>query len=399
MSRTVTLAVACVLALGLAACGSSSGGGDDASTGTTGGGAPATAAGADAQAAIDRALRGSFALPPGGGPRAQRDKKIWFIPVSSETYDYRRPGSLFDAAGKLGWDVTQFDGRYSPDTIVSGIRQAIADRADGVILYIVDCPNVKAALQEARAAGVKIVAAQGFDCSDVRASEPALFDATVRYAGSGDASKPMPFPDFIRDEWGTAQALAVINGTGGKAKLIDVYESDLLVTVEQDKGVRAGLRRYCPDCEVVDTVEFTGAEIGAPLQQKIEQSLTRHPEANAIISPYDSVTKITAAAVRASGRTGQIYSVGSEGDAEVMDAVRDGGKGVDAGVGLAPDWELHGMLDAMNRLLGGEREGDGFPTGNGTQIIDREHNLPEPGERYAPPLDFRRAYYDAWGVN
>jgi ribose transport system substrate-binding protein len=298
----------------------------------------------------------------------------------------------------VGWKVTQCDGKFSPDAQVSCIRQAIADRADGIVLYVIDCANVKAALQDADKAGIPVVSGQGSDCNETKPGEPKLFDAATRFQGA-NSDVPVGYLDFLREEWARMVALAVVHGTNGKAKILDVYESDLFVTREQDKGVRKYLEQYCPGCEIVETVEHTGAEIGAPLQQKIEQALARHPDVNAIVNPYDAVTQITMAAVKASGREKQIYNVGCEGEPGVLDAIRQRKETVDAAAALSANWDYYAVIDAMNRLLHGEKEPpNGWPTGNGTQIVDAERNVQPPGAKFEPKIDFRTAYLKAWGV-
>jgi ribose transport system substrate-binding protein len=349
------------------------------------------------RAKIDRALEGSFTAPRADAPRPQPGKNVWFIPLSSSIDDFSAPGGIHDAAKAMGWKLTEFDGKYSSDNIVSGIRQAIADHADGIVTYVVDCPLIKSALKDARAAGVKVVGGAASDCDEVQSGESALFDSMTRYH-SATSDVPVRYQDFLREHWGPAQALAAIAGTGGKAKIIDVTEPDLQPVIQQDKGLRAELEKSCPACEIVDTVSFTGGEVGTPLQQRIEQSLTSHPDANALLSPYDAIAEVSSAAIRSSGRTSQIYHVAAEGKPVVMDAIRNR-KGVDAAVGLSLPWENWNMLDDLNRLFHGEKEpADGWPSGNGTQIIDRTSNLPPAGKPYAPPVDFRADYLKAWGV-
>lgn len=46
-------------------------------------------------------------------------------------------------------------------------------------------------------------------------------------------------------------------------------------------------------------------------------------------------------------------------------------------------------------MIAGEKPsaagGLGFPSGLGTQLFDKEHNL-SPGERWEPPVDFQAAF-------
>lgn len=390
MRKTRLLALGAATAVLVAGAGCGSGG--DAAPGAAGG-----TIGPAVKARIAAAQRGSFAPPPADAPAPQRGKNVWFIPLASSIDDFSARGGIHDAAKAMGWKLTEFDGKYSSDNIVSGIRQAIADHADGIVTYVVDCSLIKSALQDAHAAGIKVVGGAGTDCDETTPGQPRLFDAMTRYRGAG-SEKPMRYRDFLREYWAPAQALAGIAGTHGDARIIDVTEPDLQSVVEQDKGLRDGLRRSCPRCQIADTVTFNGSEVGTPLQQRIEQSLASHPGANAVLSPYDAIAEISAAAIRSSGRAGHIYHVAAEGKPVIMKAIRDG-NGVNAAVGLSLPWENWNMLDDLNRLFHGEKEPpDGWPSGNGAQIIDASSNLPPAGQPYAPPVDFRADYLKAWGV-
>jgi ribose transport system substrate-binding protein len=386
-----TMTAMCALGLGLVACG-------DDDNGSASGAAKDDAVSAETRAAIEQGFEGVFKLPPSDAPDIEPGKNIWFVPVASSISDFRAKGSIHDTANQVGWKMTECDGKFSPDTQVSCVRQAIADKADGVVLYVIDCANVKAALQDADKAGVPVVSGQGSDCNETDPGEPALFDAATRFQGAS-SDTPVGYIDFLKNEWARMVALSLVHGTNGKAKILDVYESDLFVTVEQDKGVRKYIKKYCPGCEIVETVEHTGAEIGAPLQQKIEQALARHPEVNAIVNPYDAVTQISMAAVKASGRADEIFNVGCEGEPTVLDAIRQKKGTVDSATALSANWDYFAVLDALNRLFHGEKEpAEGWATGNGTQIIDATHNLQPPGAKFEPAIDFRSAYLEAWGV-
>lgn len=194
--------------------------------------------------------------------------------------------------------MTLFDGKFSPETVVSGVRQAIADKADGIMLCVVDRAPIKAALQLADHAGIPVVNAQAFDCDQLGQDGPRLFDAQVTYQNPAEPDAPMTYDAFIQDVWAYSQGLGIIAGTKGKAKLINVVFTDFQAVVIGDKGLRRALKDHCPDCEIVETLEVVGGDIGAPLQQKVAQALVQHPEANAITTQSDASIENIAAGVR-----------------------------------------------------------------------------------------------------
>lgn len=393
-------AVFALAATGLTACGGS----DDSSTGSTTSGQELSA---DTQKAIKTAFKGSYGDLPTSSPKPEAGKNVWFITLDNSLADHKAEGQINDAADALGWDLTQFDGKFSPDTIVTGLRQAVADNADGVVMYAVDCPNVKAGLQDVRKAGIPIVSWEGIDCnvevdqqgeiSDT--GDERYFDAQVVYNDPDDPNgKQLEYTDFYRDVMGYLQGLVMIEGTDGEAKIIKLKETDIASTLLGDKGFEQALADHCPDCEVVETIEFVGTDIGPPLQQKVSQAISRNPDANAIFGVYDAPTESVAPAVLESGRNDEIFVVGGEGIPSVVKRVADN-QGVDAGVGYPVRWESWAGLDALNRLLAGEEppDGIGWPSGFGVQAYDAERNLPPAGERFDGTVDFEDAYRKAWG--
>ena len=395
-TKLVAVGAAGVMTLTVAACsaegGSASEGGDIS---------------AETQEAVDAAYEGSFGQPPSSAPEPEPGQNIWMITASAQLTDFDQPGQIKDAADALEWDLTIFDGQFNTDTQVTGIRQAIADQADGIIMFAVDCATVTAGLQDAAAADVPVVGFESIDCDQevdeagavTDSGQPGLFDAELAYNNPDDPENPLTFAEVAGIVFARYQGLGVINATGGAAKIIKLKETDLAATRLVDWGFEKALADYCPECEVVETVNFTGADYGPPLQDKVAQALARNPDANAVYGIYDPVAADAAAAVLASGRSDDLYVMGGEGSTAGVQLIAED-RGVDAGVGYSIPWEAWAALDAMNRLLSGEKpEGAGFPSGLGNQLFDRDHNLPAEGEPYVGPVDYQAGYRAAWGVD
>src|SRR5262249_19010166 len=77
------------------------------------------------RAAIATAYRGSFGAPPASSARPERGKNIWLAPLSAS---WGAPAELVAAARLMGWHVTVFDGKFTPDAEVDGLRQAVAEK-------------------------------------------------------------------------------------------------------------------------------------------------------------------------------------------------------------------------------------------------------------------------------
>lgn len=377
--RLVSAIFVAVAAMALAACG------DDGS-----GGAGGKASSADV-ARYDRELKalykGTYEEPSGGPVKPPEGKNIWVISTGQTIEAAINASAAIEEAGKtLNWDVNVFDGRFDSSRQIAGIEQALADGADGIVLIYIDCPPVRAALQQAEAAGVVVVGIQSQEC------EPALESHVIRYARHRD------FVTYLSHGFGGTQAKWVIAKTKGEAKTIVTAETDLYSTrVTYDPGITDAFAE-CETCEIVDTVEFVGSEFGPALQQKIEQSLNQHPEANSFIAAYDAVMTGGggAAALRASGRLDGIVSMGGEGSKPGIELIYDRA-GMDACTGTPTGWEGYAAMMSLARIFAGQdpERGD---SGIGEQVCDLKHNLPPKGEGYRAPIDYVAAYHGLWGV-
>jgi ribose transport system substrate-binding protein len=385
-------ALCAALPLAAAACGSSSAGSSSGSASTVRAAATAataaTAASGSAvraQQAMDKLYHGQdYRQPPGAGPKPQPGKNVWVItPGLSLAGSALFAGAAQAAAKDIGWKVTVFDGKLNPAIWPDGIRQAIAAKADAIILYDIDCPTATAAMQQARAAKIPLIATESVDCSFIKPGAPSVFSAQVTYTEG-------MFPSFATS-LGTAQANYVIAKSSGQAKVILFNENDLETAVLIGKGFEAQMAK-CSGCRIVDKVTFTASDTGPALQQKAQQALLQHPEATAVVAPYDDVVVAgIGAAIVDSGRKDKLISVAGAGFPANMDLVRHDG-GQTAGYAVSVPWEGYAAIDTVNRVL------HGMPSqssGIGVGFFDTTHNLPASGPA-VPPVNYVQAYRKTW---
>lgn len=343
-----------------------------------------------AKAELRRLYAGTYGATPSSAPKPQPGKSAWLISAAQNSAASANSVAAAAQAGEvLGWKTTVFDGKGDPATMLNGVRSAIAAKADGIFMYAIDCSYVTAGLQQAKRAHIPVVAAEAADCSDVEQGAPSLLTYVVHY------EKDTPFVQFVK-KWGAAQATWLIASLEGKAKVIHFKETDFFTTLATDAGFRDEFAK-CAGCKVLATVNFTIADLGPKLQEKAQQALLEHPDANAVDVPYDTVlTSGVAAALRSSGRLGEMKVMGGEGVAPNMDLIREH-EGQDAGVGLPTEWEGWSAMDALNRIFNHERP---VSSGAGVQVFDAQHNMPESGA-YVPmkdgrPIDFAAQYTQAF---
>lgn len=365
----------CSVVLVAAACGGSDATGDSAA---------ASGEGADiemAEQVLAEYREGQFESPPTEAPKPQAGKNVWIV-----TYGLAStPGADFDRGAKeaaevMGWDTTSCDGKFSPDQWQNCYRQAIAAGADALAVYVNDCASTQSALREVQAADIPVVSAEAADCDDQKEGADPLFDAQVEFAQGS-------FRDWLAALLEPVAAY-VVTEKGADARIILVDETGNYAVGIMSEAFKGYISEMCPACEIVDTVQYTGTELGSPLQAKIGQALIKNPDANVIVTPYDDAAQTGAVpAVRESGRRGDILVTAGPGNAPTLDLIRSG----DIAGGYAQDlaWEGWAVMDALNRIMNGEEP---QPSGQGIGWVDAD-NVPD--GNYESPIDYKSIYTKA----
>lgn len=390
----ILVAAATLLLAAVAACSAPAGGSGGAVSDSDADAAAATKVSEErmitAYAGTDRAL-------PSSSPPIVKDMNIWIIAcgMAAEGCSAGANGAV-EAGQAIGWKMTIVDGKFSVQTWNAGIRQAIAAKADGILIDNIGCAPIKGALQEAKAAGIKIYAWYALDCNDQDPNEPPLFDAEVNFG-----------PDYANYKelcikYGRTMADYIISKTQGRAKVIEFAHSELRNVFYINQGFEAAMAE-CKTCEIVARQEMTLADLGTTLQGKAATMLSRYPQANAVMTPYDSAVALgIGQAIAASGRGGQLIVGGGEGFAENVALVRKGiSQTFYSGFpSVRVGWAA---VDGMNRLLSGLPQAD---SGIGYQTADKDRNLPATDVAYdgnvqdgKPAVDYRANYLRIWGVS
>lgn len=385
-TRLTTTAVGAVLVAALlGACGSGA-----ASSSASGSSSDAATAAKKAKAELEVNYAGTDRELPTSSPKPPANKNIWIISCGQVVEGCSEGAQGATEAGKvLGWKTTIVDGKLQPQAWNQGIRQAIADKADGIILSVIDCGPIKASLDQARAAGIKIFGISSFDCTSDSASEKPRFDAETNYG------KDYPeFKDWLRG-FGATMATYQIAKTDGKARIIGFQQRDLKVVKEIVAGYYARLAE-CKSCEVLAKQEVTLADYGTALQQKTQTLLNRYPQANAVFGLNDSAMALgVSAAVTASGRADKLVVTGAEGFASNFALIREN-KGQDFVAGYPAGWAGWNAMDGLNRLFAGEPQVD---SGIGWRSADLDHNFPAKDVTYDGTKDYKSNFRKIWGVS
>lgn len=356
------------------------GGDDDDSSGTSGG-----VNTEEAEEVLQSYKDGQFGEPPSEAPTPEPGKNVWIVTyglAATPAADFDQGAK--DAAKVMDWDTTSCDGKFSPNQWQQCYRQAIADDADGLAIYVNDCASTKQALQEARKAGVVISTAEAADCDDQEKGAKPLFDAQLEFDQGSYAdwlgSLLEPSAAFVATDGGEGSKVILMNEAGNFA-----IEENMSPQFEEH------LARFCPSCEIVDTVDYTGDELGEPAQEKVAQALLQNPDAEYVVTPYDDPALSAVPAVREAGRQGEVKVTAGIGIEPALDLAREGRIAGLYAQEIA--WEGWGVMDNLNRLFNGE---DPVPQNQGIAWVD-ESNLPAKGEFFESPVDYEAIYTESLG--
>lgn len=337
---------------------------------------------------MERWLEGTSVEPDmSQSPDPAKDKTVMLISCGQSTSSCARgTNGAREAADAIGWKSTVFDTKGDYSKAGEGIRQAIAQGLDGVFIYFIDCSYIKQPLQEAKAAGLPVVQAEGVDCNeepDADPSEKALFTHSVTYVEG-------TLLDWISD-FGAASAAALITYTNGRGDILFVGDNAAIGTMSVYDGFEEEMKK-CPDCEY-ELIKYSFGKIYEDgLSEDLQQKLLMRPDVNAVGVTYDAILMSgVSSAVSQAVRGGEEYVLtGGEGSEAALDMARN--KLVFAGPGLDNAWEGWSGIDSLNRIMQGE---DPVSSGIGIELYDQNTNLPETGP-YVSQIDYESVYREAW---
>lgn len=383
--RALALVVATTLAI--SACPSNSSG----STSSPGGGSDAANSSivTQAKAAVASNYTGTDGPVPSSGPTPAPGKSVWVITCGQAALGCATLGNAaVEAARTIGWQPTLCDGKLAPPTYVQCVNSAIAAHADAIIPTIVDCPDVRAPLQAARSAGIKIYGLVSFDCDAGGASK--LFDATVQFKGAKDLK------DFYT-QLASTMADYVIAKSNGSGHILVVGEGDDYAGRAIYDAQRSGVKK-CGTCTVYE-LKFSLSDLGTGvLASKVSAALVQHPDVTIVMSSFDAaILAGIGQAVAGAGRP--LTLTGLEGLPPNVAMIKQGRQTAVAGLSL--EWMGWAAIDGLNRVFAGQPQ---VESGIGWQTVDKDHNVPgspayngNVGTDGQAKADYKAVYRKSWG--
>ncbi|SEE99594.1 monosaccharide ABC transporter substrate-binding protein, CUT2 family [Rhizobiales bacterium GAS191] len=322
---------------------------------------------------------------PTTGPKAQGKKLVIYVSADQKNGGASGVGDGAEEAAKaIGWDFRILDGQGSVPARSSALTQAIALKPDGIILGTIDAAEQAPIVEQAVAAGIKVV---GW------------------HAGPGPGkieAVPGVFTNITTDpnEVAKASGLFAVVDSGGTAGVILFTDSIYAIATAKTNAEKAAVEG-CTGCKVLSVEDTPIGDLSNRMGQLTTSLLAKYGKAwtysigvNDLYFDFAAPSLVSAGVDPATGYPRQIAA----GDGSVPAFQRIRQKQYQLAT-VAEPLHLHGWqcIDEMNRALAGQ-PASGFVANVHLFInanIDKDggaQNIFDPGNGY------KDQYKKIWGV-
>jgi ribose transport system substrate-binding protein len=343
---------------------------------------------AAAVAAAQKAAEAALSSPsqwegPTSGPKPIPGKRLAIVTCALLTEGCNRPArAATEAAKKIGWVPTVFDGQGDTGKQLAAINAAVDGKYDAIVIILIDPNQVSEGIKRALAAHIPMVTL----------GQP--FYTKARKALS-------EIPDISHDWLKTGELIGdyMIWKSDGKvdALLLNNPETTV-VQYGQFAGTKSKLTnsKDCPDCKV--TVEdFTIAQINSQPAQLAAAAVQRDPKINWVWC-YDFCMANVATDLIARGLQDHISGAGFDCNAQNLGLIKDG-RVQRVCIADPRDWEAWATVDTANRLMQGKPFVDQkipvrlFDKSNIADLTPTDLK-----EGWQGGIDYKAHYEKIWGV-
>jgi ribose transport system substrate-binding protein len=344
----------------------------------------AAAAVAAAQKAATEALSSpSVWKGPTTGPKPQPGKRVAIVTCALLTEGCNRPArAATEAAKKIGWNPTVFDGQGDTGKQLAAINAAVDGKYDAIIVILIDPSQVNEGVQRAIAAHIPVV--------------------TLGQPMYTDARKTLSqIPDISHDWLKTGELIGdymIWKSNGRVDALLLNNPETTVVQYGQFAGTKSKLAdpKACPDCKV-RVEDFTIAQINSQPAQLAAAAVQRDPKINWVWC-YDFCMANVATDLIARGLQGDVMGAGFDCNAQNLALIKDD-RVQRVCIADPRDWEAWATVDTANRLMQGQPAVDqSIPV----RLFDKSNmadlTADDLKEGWQGGLDYKSYYLKMWGV-
>lgn len=380
--RMAVVAVA-ASALAVAGCGS-----DDPSSTPASTSADATTAAAPGLEAAQAALTTAMEPPtpielPALSKTPPTGKKVVYVTCPTESCSTVAK-DLEESAKVLGWTVATVQGGITPESQVDGLRQAVQDKPDAIVMVTVVPGEVLAKpLGEAKAAGVPVVTIAS---SDLKPGAPGPGEAVIAAVGVGPQ---------LDEHVGKTMANWVTVDSKGSGKVAFFNLPGQPSANAGHEAFAAELAKACEGCSL-DTQTYSLADVGKKLPGQVVSYVQQHPDTEYVGIALGSTAVGVSAALKSAGLDTKVKLFSRNGSVANQQAIASGGEA------MTIVEELQEAAWRANDAIARHALGDALdpccvqPLAK-SQLLTKE-NLGDPNEKWHAPK-LRESFTETWQLD
>jgi ribose transport system substrate-binding protein len=319
------------------------------------------------------------------GPKAQGKKLIVIVSTDQRNGGAQGAGDgAAEAAKAIGWDVRQLDGQGTVSGHATALTQAIAMKPAGILNVGIDSKEQQPLLEQAAAAGIKIVGWHAGPNAGPIEGIPAVFTNVT--------TDPL--------EVAKAAGLEAVVKSGGHAGVVLFTDSIYAIATAKTNAERRAVEG-CKGCKVLEVADTPIADLSNRMGQLTTSLLSKYGKQwTYSIAVNDLYFDFSAPALQAAGvdpANGVPQQI-SAGDGSVPAFERIRGKQYQIAT-VAEPLNLQGwiMIDELNRAFAGAKPSGFVPhvhlfTADNIEKDGGKDNKFDPGNGY------RDEYKKIWGA-
>jgi ribose transport system substrate-binding protein len=315
--------------------------------------------------------------------KAPKNIKVGIIPCGAAFHGCTAPAdAAAEAAKKLGWTVTMYDGGADQQKQNAAILDAISAGSNLILTSSLDPNFIQLGLSAAKKANIPVISAsEGTDTPN----------PVVRAAGENlkyvlDVGTNFPQVGEHVAEWIAADS-------GGKANVVVFTDEEFYSVTSTIDGLLAGLKK-CSGCVVQPVQKITASQVATTVGQQTVGYLQSHPDVTYVYAPYDPAAAFMVNAIAQAGLADRVKLASIVGDAHNLEFIRQGRVEVVDGA-FDNTYMGYAMVDQAIRVLNGQKVIEPNDEGTPFRVMDQT-NLPPSGADWGTKSDFKGAYLKLW---
>ncbi|HTO65949.1 MAG TPA: substrate-binding domain-containing protein [Bradyrhizobium sp.] len=322
---------------------------------------------------------------PTAGPKSPGKKLIVIVSTDQRNGGAQGAGDgAAEAAKAMGWDVRQLDGQGTVPGHATALTQAIAMKPDGILNVGIDSKEQQPLLEQAAAAGVKIVGWHAGPTAGAVEGVPAVFTNVT--------TDPI--------EVATSAGLQAVVHSGGHAGVVLFTDSIYAIATAKTNAEKAAVEG-CKGCKVLEVADTPIADLSNRMGQLTTSLLSKYGKqwtysiaVNDLYYDF-SAPSLQAAGVDPAKGSPQQISAG-DGSVPAFKRIRDKQYQIAT---VAEPLNLQGwiMIDEINRAFAGEKPSGFVPH---VHLFTAENIEKDGGKenKFDPDNGYRSEYKKIWGV-